>query len=204
MFACQALAPAPADWRQLAASGLESGATLATLLWEMALARVETSERSAAPRRPCSIASSSSTRRCFLQHAREASGRRLPKYVENELRRYLECDLHAHGFGRAVCETCGAELLLPFSCKLRGTCPSCNSRSMSNMAASGLAWRTITPTRGELSHALERGAYTVKHGRAASEDVGIEDAASRAHRRRTGVERDRAASGNPLCRASSR
>jgi len=27
--------------------------------------------------------------------------------------------LHAHGFARAVCETCGDELLLPFSCKLR-------------------------------------------------------------------------------------
>ena len=50
----------------------------------------------------------------------EASGRRLPKYVENEFRRYLACGLHSHGFARAVCETCGDELLLPFSCKRRG------------------------------------------------------------------------------------
>jgi len=35
----------------------------------------------------------------------------------------------------AVCETCGDELLLPFSCKLRGICPSCNPRRMSNTAA---------------------------------------------------------------------
>jgi len=71
----------------------------------------------------------------FLEHAHESSGKRLPKYVENEFRRYLECGLHAHGFARAVCETCGDELLLPFSCKLRGLCPSCNTRRMSNTAA---------------------------------------------------------------------
>jgi hypothetical protein len=71
----------------------------------------------------------------FLQHVREASGERLPKYVESEFRRYLECGLHAHGFARAVCETCGDDRLLPFFCKLRGICPSCNARRMSNTAA---------------------------------------------------------------------
>jgi hypothetical protein len=71
----------------------------------------------------------------FLEHAHESSGKRLPKYVENEFRGYLECGLHAHGFARAVCETCGDELLLPFSCKLRGICPFCNTRRMSNTAA---------------------------------------------------------------------
>jgi len=71
----------------------------------------------------------------FLQHVREASDKRLPKYVEKKFRRYLECGLHAHGFARAECETCGDELLLSFSCKLRGICPSCNARRMSNTAA---------------------------------------------------------------------
>ena len=71
----------------------------------------------------------------FLRHAHERSGQRLPKYVENEFRRYLECGVHAHGFARAVCETCSGELLLPFSCKLRGLCPACNTRRMSNTAA---------------------------------------------------------------------
>ena len=71
----------------------------------------------------------------FLEQAQESSGRCLPKYVENEFRRYLECGLHAHGFARAVCGTCGDELLLPFSCKLRGICPSCNTRRMTNTAA---------------------------------------------------------------------
>ena len=70
----------------------------------------------------------------FLGRAHESSGRPLPKYVENEFRRYLEC-LHAHGFARAVCESCGDELLLPFSCKRRGICPECNTRRMSNTAA---------------------------------------------------------------------
>ena len=37
----------------------------------------------------------------FLEHAYESSGKRLPKYVENEFRRYLECGLHAYGFARA-------------------------------------------------------------------------------------------------------
>jgi len=68
-------------------------------------------------------------------HTHESSGKRLPKYVENEFRRYLECGLHAHGFARAVCETCFDELLLPFSCKLRGLCPSCNTRRMSNTSS---------------------------------------------------------------------
>ena len=29
----------------------------------------------------------------FLEHVHDASGKRLPKYVENEFRRYLECGL---------------------------------------------------------------------------------------------------------------
>jgi len=64
--------------------------------------------------------------------------------VENEFRRYLECGLHAHGFARAVCEGCGDELLLPFSYKRRGICPSCNTRRMSNTAAH-LIDRVIAP-----------------------------------------------------------
>src|SRR5690606_10231176 len=63
----------------------------------------------------------------FLEHAHESSGKRLPVYVENEFRRYLECGLRAHGFARAVCETCSNERLLPFSCKLRA--PWAGSRS---------------------------------------------------------------------------
>jgi Transposase zinc-binding domain len=80
----------------------------------------------------------------FLTHAHESSGKRLPKYVENEFRRYLECGIHAHGFARTVCETCGDELLLRFSCKRRAICVSCNTRRMSNTAAH-LVDRVIAP-----------------------------------------------------------
>ena len=34
----------------------------------------------------------------------------------------------AHGFARLACAGCRAEVLVPFSCKSRGVCPSCNAR----------------------------------------------------------------------------
>ncbi len=71
----------------------------------------------------------------FLLHVKDECDKRLPKYVESEFRRYLECGQLAHGFARALCSGCGHELLLPFSCKLRGICPSCNARRTSNTAA---------------------------------------------------------------------
>ena len=36
---------------------------------------------------------------------------------------------------RARCEDCGHERLIPFSCKGRGICPSCNARRMCEVAA---------------------------------------------------------------------
>jgi hypothetical protein len=51
----------------------------------------------------------------FLEHAPESSGKRLPKYVENEFRRYLECGLHAHGFARAACDTRATSSRMAFS-----------------------------------------------------------------------------------------
>jgi Putative transposase len=43
----------------------------------------------------------------FLGHAREHHDHGLPAYVENELRSYLKCGIHAHGFLRARCKACG-------------------------------------------------------------------------------------------------
>jgi hypothetical protein len=34
----------------------------------------------------------------------------------------------AHGFARVRCEGCKDELLVAFSCKGRGVCPSCNAK----------------------------------------------------------------------------
>jgi hypothetical protein len=63
----------------------------------------------------------------------EATG--LPPYVEREFYDYLRCGILAHGFLRLGCDTCKHEVLLPFSCKRRGFCPSCAGRRMAQMAA---------------------------------------------------------------------
>ena len=62
----------------------------------------------------------------FLEEAQEHGG--LPRYVEQEFFRYLDCGVLAKGFSRVRCQACGDELLVAFSCKRRGLCPSCNSR----------------------------------------------------------------------------
>jgi hypothetical protein len=71
----------------------------------------------------------------FLATVREARGKNLPRYVEEEMRRYLRCGILAHGFVRVACSTCGEKLLVAFSCKCRGTCPSCGARRMCGSAA---------------------------------------------------------------------
>lgn len=53
-------------------------------------------------------------------------GRGLPRYVERDFAKYLECGVLAHDFARVQCENCKDELLVAFSCKGRGVCPSCN------------------------------------------------------------------------------
>src|SRR4029450_12422753 len=63
----------------------------------------------------------------------EATG--LPVYVQPEFYAYLACGILAHGFLRLSCDTCKHELLVPFSCKRRGFCPSCAGRRMAPMAA---------------------------------------------------------------------
>jgi hypothetical protein len=46
----------------------------------------------------------------FLQTVREERGKALPRYVEEELRRYLRCGILAHGFLRVVCPKCRQEI----------------------------------------------------------------------------------------------
>jgi hypothetical protein len=72
----------------------------------------------------------------------------LPAYVQREFDAYLQCGILAHGFLRLGCDTCPKELLLPFSCKRRGFCPSCAARRMAQTAAH-LVTRVIpwVPTR---------------------------------------------------------
>ena len=59
----------------------------------------------------------------------------LPDYVQREFYDYLQCGILAHGFLRLGCETCQKEVLLAFSCKRRGFCPSCAGRRMAQTAA---------------------------------------------------------------------
>jgi hypothetical protein len=41
---------------------------------------------------------------------------------------YLDCGILAHGAARAYCATCKHTLLVAFSCKKRGLCPSCGAK----------------------------------------------------------------------------
>ena len=59
----------------------------------------------------------------------------LPRFIRAEFERYLRCGLLCHGFARVRCSTCHDELLVAFSCKNRGLCPSCAGRRMADSAA---------------------------------------------------------------------
>ena len=59
----------------------------------------------------------------------------LPSYVRDEFYAYLKCGILAHGFVRLGCDTCQHEMLLAFSRKKRGFCPSCAGRRMAETAA---------------------------------------------------------------------
>ncbi|RKH68791.1 hypothetical protein D7X96_16365 [Corallococcus interemptor] len=63
-----------------------------------------------------------------LLEAASEVGCGLPRYVERDFARYLECGVLAHGFARVRCESCKDELRVAFSCKGRGVCPSCNAK----------------------------------------------------------------------------
>lgn len=80
----------------------------------------------------------SAYREPMLQHMREVdpNGYGLPRHVDRELEAYLRCGILSHGFTRVRCATCHDELLVAFSCRRRGLCPSCTSRRMADTAAS--------------------------------------------------------------------
>lgn len=73
----------------------------------------------------------------FLRETRESNGggRGIPRYVEQEFREYLRCGILPHGFLHAKCSDCGRHVLVSFSCKKRGACPSCAARRMCNTGA---------------------------------------------------------------------
>jgi len=52
----------------------------------------------------------------------------LAGFVDEQVRRYLDCGLFENGFARVQCPDCHEEYLLAFSCKTRELCPSCAAR----------------------------------------------------------------------------
>ncbi len=70
----------------------------------------------------------------FLERSRSA-GAPVARFVEREVRAYLECGVLAHGFLHVHCDACGHDRLVAFSCKRRGFCPSCGGRRMADTAA---------------------------------------------------------------------
>ena len=55
--------------------------------------------------------------------------------VDGVVARYLDCGILDHGFARIRCPECKKELLLAFSCKGRGLCPSCGAKRVAAFAA---------------------------------------------------------------------
>ncbi|MBM3985362.1 MAG: IS91 family transposase, partial [Planctomycetes bacterium] len=81
----------------------------------------------------------------FLAAAEPADGRPgLPGFVRREFRAYLECGILARGFLRVRCGACREDVLVAFSCKGRGICPSCGGRRMAD-AAAHLVDRVLPP-----------------------------------------------------------
>jgi hypothetical protein len=56
-------------------------------------------------------------------------------FVEEQVRRYLDCGLFENGFARVRCPDCAEEYLLAFSCKTRELCPSCAAKRSAATAA---------------------------------------------------------------------
>ena len=134
----------------------------------------------------------------FLATVREERGKGLPRYVEEELRRYLRCGILAHGFLRVVCSKCRREIVVAYSCKCRGACPSCSARRRCD-AAAHLVDHVLpdVPVRQWVLTAPHE-ARRVLALRPAGEDWGDADVAARQEeadgeeaRRRVGVRRER-------------
>ncbi|WP_106389769.1 transposase zinc-binding domain-containing protein [Enhygromyxa salina] len=69
----------------------------------------------------------------FRARAEQAGG--LPEFVVDEFEAYLRCGILEHGLAHLACRRCGSSMVVGFSCKRRGFCPSCLGRRMSDIAA---------------------------------------------------------------------
>jgi hypothetical protein len=71
----------------------------------------------------------------FFLARQQDRGRVVPKFVENDLRDFLDCGILERGFIRVHCNACGKDRVVAFSCKSRSFCPSCYGRRMAETAA---------------------------------------------------------------------
>jgi hypothetical protein len=71
----------------------------------------------------------------FVAHTEATYAAPLPRYVTDAFERYLACGDFSRGFVRCFCDACGHDVLVPFSCRQRGLCPSCGARRMCDEAA---------------------------------------------------------------------
>jgi len=55
----------------------------------------------------------------------------LPGFIKREFDKFLSCGILTEGFVRLKCDDCTHSIILAFSCKCRGFCPSCAGRRMS-------------------------------------------------------------------------
>ncbi len=63
--------------------------------------------------------------------ARDSDRKALPDYIRREFDKFLACGILSEGFVRLKCDNCIHSIIVPFSCKCRGFCPSCAGRRMS-------------------------------------------------------------------------
>ena len=70
----------------------------------------------------------------FLARQRDR-GRLVPRFVERELRAFLDCGILARGFLRMHCDACGQDRVVPYYCKRRDILPSGCGRRMAGTAA---------------------------------------------------------------------
>jgi hypothetical protein len=71
----------------------------------------------------------------FVAHTEATYAAPLPRYVTDAFDRYLACGDFSRGFVRCHCDACAHDVLVAFSCKQRGLCPSCGTRRMCDEAA---------------------------------------------------------------------
>jgi len=60
----------------------------------------------------------------------EQTGEALPQFVRKGFAAYLTCGQLPKGFARFCCGDCRKDILVAFSCKVRGLCPSCDGKRM--------------------------------------------------------------------------